>query len=140
MRKLTTITMALALAAGAAAAAPFRVVTDAPGSVFVLDADSGALTHCTTRTPGAAKVLDMAGDIVEARPQAAQPGQFVCTEVRQAAFDPREHRLRAILRARTGTLADLYGVPDRGGYGGAYRQGARQIGIVWPGNVQINTY
>ena len=131
MKKLTTITMALALAA-----APFRVVTDAPGSVFVLDADSGALTHCATRTPGGAKVLDMAGDMVEARPQAAHPGQLVCTEVRQAAFDPREHRLRAILRARTGTLADLYGVPR---YGSGY--GSRtEINIVWPGKAGMGAY
>jgi hypothetical protein len=135
-RKLAGMALALGLAAGAAQAAPFRIVTDEPGSVWVLDADSGALTRCVSRAAAGAKVLDVFGAGGEARPQTAHAGRTVCTEVRAAAFDPREHRLRAILRARTGTLADLY-VP-RFGYGS--RSGAGRINVIWPGNVVINTY
>ena len=105
---------ALALAAGVAQAAPFRIVTDEPGSAWVLDAGSGALTRCTTRAAVGAKVVDVFGASGEARPQTAHLGRTECRQVRAGEVDPRENRLRAILRARTGTFADLYGVPRFG--------------------------
>ena len=120
LQKLTGAAAALALAAGVAQAAPFRIVTDEPGSAWVLDAGSGALTRCTTRAAVGAKVLDVFGASGEARPQTAHLGRTECRQVRAGEVDPRENRLRAILRARTGTFADLYGVPRFGtGYGDA---------------------
>jgi hypothetical protein len=136
VEKLAGLTAALALAAGVAQAAPYRIVTDEPGSAWVLDAGSGALTRCTTRTATGAKVLDVFGESAEPRPQTARRGPTECREVRAAEVDPLEHRLRAILRARTGTLADLYGVPRyRIDYGSWTR-----INVVWRGMVDSDGY
>ncbi|HRO12306.1 hypothetical protein [Amaricoccus sp.] len=123
LEKLAGMAMALALAGGAAEAAPYSIVADEPGSAWVLDVASGALTRCVTRAAAAPKVLDVFGDSAEVRPQTARAGRTDCREVRSAAIDPRVHRLAAIFRARTGTLADLYrsGLPrHRGMYGGMY--------------------
>ena len=79
LQKLTGAAAALTLAAGVAQAAPFRIVTDEPGSVWVLDAGSGALTRCTTRAAVGAKVVDVFGASGEARPQTAHLGRTECT-------------------------------------------------------------
>ena len=140
LQRLTGLAAALTLAAGVAQAAPFRIVTDEPGSAWVLDAGSGALTRCTTRTAVGAKVLDVFGDGAEARPQTAHMGRTQCREVRAAEIDPGERRLKAILRARTGTFADFYGVPRYGsGYGTGYGSWT-QINVVWPGKAGMGGY
>jgi hypothetical protein len=128
LQDLAGAALALGLAAGMAQAAPFRIVTDEPGSAWVLDAGSGALTRCTTRTASGAKVVDVFGDAAEARPLTVHAGRTECLEVRAGETDPGLRRLRAILRARTGTLADLYRVPR---FGVSYGYGTR-IEVVWP--------
>ena len=90
LQRLTGLAAALTLAAGVAGAAPFRIVTDEPGSAWVLDAGSGALTRCTTRTAVGAKVLDVFGDGAEARPQTAHMGRTQC----RGSARPRSIRAR----------------------------------------------
>ena len=81
-------------------------------------------------------MLDVFGASAEARPQVAHAGRTECAEVRAGMVDPREDRLKAILRARTGTLADLYGAPRYGtGYGSR-----TEINIVWPGKAGMGAY
>ena len=109
--KRLVLSLGLALAAGGAGAAPFSAVPDEPGAVWVIDGASGALERCATRADAVgAKVVDVFGGAGEVRPQSARAGRAVCRQVRVgAAEDPQARRLDAILRARTGTLADLYG-------------------------------
>jgi hypothetical protein len=140
LQKLTAMAVALGLAAGAAQSAPFRMVTDEPGSVWLLDAGSGALARCVARAPAGAKVLDVFGATAEARPQTVHTGRTVCREVREAQVDPREHRLRAILRARTGTLADLYAVPRLGDGSWGRWPGAGRIDVIWLGTGGLDGY
>lgn len=109
--KRLTISVVLMLAAGGAQAAPFSAVPDEPGAVWVIDGASGALERCATRADSVgAKVVDVFGGSGDVRPQSARAGRAVCRQVRAGAQDdPRARRIDAILRARTGTLADLYG-------------------------------
>ncbi|HET9070121.1 MAG TPA: hypothetical protein VFN28_15885 [Amaricoccus sp.] len=125
LKTLTALATAAALAGLAAEAAPWQVAPDAPGSAFLIDTASGALVHCAPSAPTGAKILDVFGATGEARPQAAHAGEFRCTAVRAAPEDPRAHRIAAILRARTGTLADLYDTP-------AAWPGADAPRILWP--------
>ncbi len=130
LQKLAAVAVATALAAMAtgtgAQAGPWQVASDAPGSAFLLDAGTGELLRCAPRAPSGAKVLDVFGASGEVRPQAAHAGEIRCTLVRAAPEDPRAHRIAAILRARTGTLADLYDTP------GAEWPDSDGPGIVWP--------
>ena len=111
------VTAAAALAAGAAGAAPYRIVSDGPESVWVLDAASGELVWCQVRAPSGPKVLDLFGDVAEARPPTPRRALPECSGVLAAAeSDSRAERARARF---------AYGADRRiGGYGEGYRYGA----------------
>jgi hypothetical protein len=111
LEKPAVLAAMVALLAGAAQAAPFRVVTDGPESVWVLDAGSGELVWCRLRAPSGPKVVDVFG--AEAQAREATPRRRVpeCS-VAQAgeAEDPRA------VRAMLGYGGDA-GYGDFGGYG-----------------------
>lgn len=139
----------LTLTGGAAQAAPFRIVSDGPDSVWVLDTASGELTWCRQRSVSGPKVLDVFGSSVETREQTPRRGRPACSEVVAGTEDPRFARAAALFGystsgtygdlypAETGTYADLYGDGLYGG-GDGYARGGRVINIVGPGYFDID--
>jgi hypothetical protein len=67
---LATAAGLVALALGAAPEAwaqGFRMVSDGPESVWVLDAETGAVTWCRLERPAGPKVIDVIGSSTETR-------------------------------------------------------------------------
>ena len=129
MENLTGVALAAALAlvvgAGEAQAAPFRIVSDGPDSVWVLDAASGELTWCRATAPTGPKVLDVFGESAQQRPQATYRSQPDCSEVLAAATDERAVRARSYFAQgvdrRIGGFGDGYRDGDYAGFGPSYR-------------------
>ena len=98
MENLTGAMAAAVVAVGAAEAGPFRVVSDGPESVWVLDAGSGELVWCRTRAPSGPKVVDVFGADAQAREATPRRDVPTCS-VAQAGTeeDPRAVRARAML-------------------------------------------
>jgi hypothetical protein len=131
-----------ALAPGGAAAGPFRIVTDGPESVWVLDAGSGELTWCRLVAPSGPEVLDVAGADVQARPATPRRSRPLCSvALRPAPSDDR------------GRILDLFGYSsaDEAGYGSdgygsdgygidAVDISDRRVLIVRPRRIDINLY
>jgi hypothetical protein len=103
LEKPAVLAAIVALLAGAAQAGPFRVVSDGPESVWVLDAGSGELVWCRLRAPSGPKVVDVFG--AEAQARAATPRRRLpeCS-VAQAGEgeDPGVVRARALLGGDAG--------------------------------------
>jgi hypothetical protein len=96
MRKLAGSVLAAVVAAGAAEAAPFRVVSDGPESVWVLDAGSGELVWCRTRAPSGPKVVDVFGAEAQAREATPRRALPVCS-VARAGEAEEPQAVRALL-------------------------------------------
>ena len=117
--------LAGAMLPGAGRAAPFKVVTDAPESVWVLDEELGTLTWCRTAMATGPKVVDVFGADAQARPEKAYPSQPDCT--RRAGGRAPDGGVPGFAAGGYGGMAG-YGM---GGYGAGY--GGRSSVAVRPG-------
>ena len=121
---------------GDAGAAPFRMVTDGPESVWVLDAGSGRLTWCRLVTPSGPKVLDVIGPDVQARPETPRRQRPACS----VALRPEGSDDPGLGLGRFGYgFGAGYGVMDGYGYG-AVDISDGQVLIVRPKRININLY
>jgi hypothetical protein len=133
-----------ALAPAGGWAAPFRIVTDAANSVWVLDAGSGQLTWCQVRAPAGPKVIDMFGPNSQVREVPARPSVPDCS----VAWRPAPSQDGTLRLSRFGYGFGYragYGMLD--GYGSGYGYGAGavdisdgQVLIVRPKRININLY
>lgn len=105
--------LAVMLAAAGAEAAPFRVVSDGPESVWVLDEASGALSWCRPVAASGPKVIDVFGFGGEAREGIARSGAPTCT-LAPGTMSPEARTLAA---AGTSVHGMLGGVGWRPGLG-----------------------
>ena len=144
MENLTGIAVAAMVALGAtgAAAAPFRVVSDAPDSVWVLDAGSGELTWCRQVVPGGPKIVDVFGDEAQARDATPRRGVPTCSVVQAGeADDPRVVRARAMFGpgyGNDGAFRDRDAAMAYG-FGGGYQLDASDgtVNVIRPRYVGI---
>jgi hypothetical protein len=147
----------LAATAGAAQAAPFRIVSDGPDSVWVLDTASGELDWCRLKAVSGPKVLDVFGESAQPREATPRRGLPACEPVLAGdQSDPRYARAAALFGyggglfyGSSGTYGDLYGA-GTGTYGDLYNArtgtyadlygvgGSQQINIVGPGYFDID--
>jgi hypothetical protein len=155
MEKLTGRAAAAALAfmlAGAAEAAPFRMVSDGPESVWVLDEGSGALNWCRPRAASGPKVIDVFGFGGEAREAAPRSGEPACT-LAPGTMSPEARTLAAAGTSVHGMLGRMVwgpvpGLWDAGwsarlrfGYGAAQGYGAAGgYGMTGSGGGVINIF
>jgi hypothetical protein len=126
-----------ALAPVQGTAGPFRILTDGPESVWVLDAGSGKVTWCRPAAPAGPKVLDVFGNETQLRPETPRRAKPVCS----VALRPEPDGEGSARLGRFGYGSD-YGMLD--GYGGygvdAVDVSDGQVLIVRPKRVNINTY
>jgi hypothetical protein len=130
------------LAAGAVEAAPFRVVSDGPESVWVLDAGSGELVWCRLRAPSGPKVVDVFGAEAQAREATPRRSEPDCSVAQAGADeDPRVVRARAMLGygtdAEYGYFGDYDAERSYGGYAIPFDGSDGAINIVRPRYVDI---
>jgi hypothetical protein len=138
----TAILGLAALAPVQGGAAPFRIVTDAANSVWVLDAGSGELTWCQVKAPAGPRVIDMFGPNSQVRDVPARPSVADCA----VAWRPTPSEDGTVRLSRFGYGSGYgYGMP--GGYGAGYGYGAGavdisdgQVLIVRPKRININLY
>ena len=140
METLAGVALAAGLAAGAAdegRAAPFRIVTDGPDSVWVLDAGSGALTSCRLTSPSGPKIVDVFGDAAQTRDATRLRALPKCeAALAGAPEDARLARARAMLGDYGDASYGFFGDSDlrAGTWLGGLDQG---IAIVEPRYVDV---
>jgi hypothetical protein len=128
MHKLAGAVLAIGALGAGAEAAPFRIVSDGPGSVWVLDAGSGALDWCRTRAPSGPKVIDVFGAEAVAREAVPRRSEPVCSTA-PGTLSAEARTLAAAGAAMRGATAGYlwragYGSAiSWGGYGGGYGGG-----------------
>ena len=141
MERLVGVAAAV-LVVGAAQAGPFRVVSDGPESVWVLDAGSGELVWCRLRTPSGPKVVDVFGADAQAREATPRRSEPDCSVAQAGAEeDPRVVRARAMLGygtdAEYGYFGDYDAERSYGGYAIPFDGSDGAINIVRPRYVDI---
>jgi hypothetical protein len=129
-----------ALAPVQGAAGPFRIVTDGPESVWVLDAGSGKVTWCRLAAAAGPKVLDVFGNERQVRPETPRRAKPVCS----VALRPEPGGEGSVRLGRFGFGSDYDMLDGYGGYGGygvdPVDISDGQVLIVRPKRVNINTY
>jgi hypothetical protein len=140
MRNLVGSALAAIVVAGAAEAEPFRVVSDAPESVWVLDAASGELVWCRLRAPSGPKVVDVFGAEAQARETTPRRRVPDCS-VAQAGETEDPRVVRAMLGyggdAGYGYFGDYDAERSYGGYAIPLDGSEGTINIVRPRYVDI---
>ena len=140
MQNPVGLALAAIMAVGVAEAEPFRVVSDAPESVWVLDAGSGELVWCRLRAPSGPKVVDVFG--AEAQAREPTPGRRVpdCS-VAQTGEAENPRVVRAMLgyggHAGYGYFGDYDAERSYGGYAIPLDGAEGTINIVRPRYVDI---
>jgi hypothetical protein len=107
---MAAVALGLMLAAGAAGAQQYQMVSDGSDGVWVLEAESGAVSWCRLATAPGAKVVAVFGADVHVRETPARPALPACEEVRgpsATADDPTVDVLAVI--DDTDFYGDLYG-------------------------------